>query len=220
MLRYATLSLSGDAREPTFALFDGSPAVSITSTRYLGPIEDGQHIGLCDISGDLAVARDRLESDGEILRYNVAGAGERGVVYAHYRSVGPIKELLEILYRHEIVLDWPIDHRRTDRGPEVRFTVIGTNEDIKRATAEIPDLVAVSVERVGRVEPSAGTDPVLTDEQAALLGLALEEGYYEVPRETTQRALADRLGVAPGTVADRLQRIERRVMTAYAEGGS
>lgn len=56
----------------------------------------------------------------------------------------------------------------------------------------------------------------MTDTQAALLDLAIEEGYYEVPRETSQRALAERLGVTPGTVADRLQRIERRVMTAYA----
>jgi predicted DNA binding protein len=219
MLRYATLSLSSGVREPTFDLFSDSPVVSIESTRYLGPVENGQHVGLSDVSGDLAAARDRLETSEDVLRYDVAGADDRGVVYAHYRSVGPMEELLDILYRHDIVLEWPIEHGRSERDDAVQFTIVGTDEGVHRATTEIPDVVAVSVERVGDVESKAEADPVLTDPQAALLDLAIEEGYYEVPRRTTQRALADHLDVAPGTVGDRLQRIERRVMTAFVERG-
>ncbi|SFR36062.1 Predicted DNA binding protein, contains HTH domain [Halogeometricum rufum] len=221
MLRYATLSLSlpDGVREPTFDLFDDSPAVSTTATRYLGPTENGRHVGLSDVCGDLAVARDLLESDDDVLQYNVAGTDGRGVVYAHHRSVGPIKELLDILYRHDIVLEWPIDHRGRERDSAVQFTIVGTDEGIHRATTEIPDVVDVTVERVGGVESKAEAEPTLTDPQAALLDLAVEKGYYEVPRRTTQRALADHLDVAPGTVGDRLQRIERRVMTAYADRG-
>ncbi|SFR34293.1 helix-turn-helix domain-containing protein [Halogeometricum limi] len=217
MLRYATLSLSGEARAPMFDVFDGSSAVSLESTRYLGPIEDGQHVGLSDVRGSLTAARELLAANDDVLQYDVAGTDARGMVYAHYRSADPITDLLEILYRRDIVLDWPVDHRQTERGPVVQFSIVGTDEGIRRATAEIPDVVAVSVEQVGRLEPRVESDSVLTDGQAALLDLALEHGYYEVPRETTQRALAERVGVAPGTVADRLQRIERRVMTAYAE---
>lgn len=70
--------------------------------------------------------------------------------------------------------------------------------------------------RIGQVEARNDTSPLLIDTQTALLDLAIREGYYEVPRETTHRDLADSLGVTPGTVSDRLQRIERRVMAAYA----
>ncbi len=221
MLRYATLSLSlpDGVREPTFDLFGDSAAASIASTRYLGPIENGQHVGLSEVCGDLEAARELLAAADDVLRYDVAGTDGRGVVYAHYRSVGPVKELLDILYRRDIVLEWPIDHRGRERDSAVRFTIVGTDEGIHRATTEIPDVVDVAVERVGGVESKAEADPTLTDPQAALLDLAIEKGYYEVPRRTTQRALADHLDVAPGTVGDRLQRIERRVMTAYAERG-
>lgn len=217
-LRYATLALSGAIRPPVFDRFDRSSAVSVETIRYLGPVENGEYVGLSDLRGDLDVARELLADSDRVLRYDVAGAEGRGIVYAHYRSVGPVGELLAVLYRNDIVLDWPIEHRRTADGPEIRFTVIGTNAGIRRAAAAVPEAVDLSVEQVGRFESRRESTPLLTDRQAALLELAVEEGYYEVPRETTQRALADRLGVTAGTVGDRLQRIERRVMTAYADG--
>ncbi|MDS0297671.1 helix-turn-helix domain-containing protein [Halogeometricum sp. S1BR25-6] len=217
-LRYATLTLSGAVQLPVFDRFDRSPSVRVEATRYLGPVENGEYVGLSDLRGDLGVARDLLADGDGVLRYDVAGAAGHGIVYAHYRSVGPVGDLLAILYRNDIVLDWPIEHRRTEAGSEIRFTVIGTGAGIRRSAAAVPDAVGLSVEQVGRFESRTESAPLLTDRQAALLELAVEEGYYEVPRETTHRALADRLGVAAGTVSDRLQRIERRVMTAYADG--
>jgi hypothetical protein len=208
-----TLSLSGAIRDP---VFDHSSAVSMDSIRYLGPVADGEYVSLADLSGDLDVARELLASNDRVLRYDVAGTDDRGVVYAHFRSVGPIGDFLTTLYDTDVVLDWPIEHRQTRDEHEVRFTVVGTRAGIRRVAGGVPDVVDVSVERIGRYRSRADASPPLTDTQAALLDLAIEEGYYEVPRETSQRALAERLGVAPGTVADRLQRIERRVMTAYA----
>ncbi|KZN25772.1 DNA-binding protein [Haladaptatus sp. R4] len=213
--RYATLVLSREISIPVFDRFDRSSAISIDSMRYMSPVADGEYFGLTDISGDLSVAEELLESSDEVLQYDIAGTDERGVIYAHYRSDGPIDDLLSILYRNKIVLDWPVEHRLTDRGPELRFTVIGTNGNLQRAIDDVPDLVDASVTRIGHLESKSESTAVLTDTQADLLDLAIREGYYEVPKETTQRALADRLGVTPGTIGDRLQRIERRVMTEY-----
>lgn len=216
-LRSATVSLTGMAADPVVARFDRSETVSIESTRYLGPVDDGRYVGLSDLRGDLDVARELLAGIDRVERYDVAGTGEHGIVYAHYRSAGLIGDLLSILYRNDIVVDWPIDHRPTDE-PRTQLTVVGTAIGIRRAVAALPERVSLSVERVGQFDP-AGDDALLTERQAALLDLAVREGYYEVPRGTTHRALAERLDLAPGTVSDRLQRIERRVMTAYAADG-
>ena len=216
-LRSATVSLTGMAADPVVARFDRSETVSIESTRYLGPVDDGRYVGLSDLRGDLDVARELLAASDRVERYDVAGTGEHGIVYAHYRSAGLIGDLLSILYRNDIVVDWPIDHRPTDE-PRTQLTVVGTAIGIRRAVAALPDRVSLSVERVGQFDP-AGDDALLTERQAALLDLAVREGYYEVPRGTTHRALAERLDLAPGTVSDRLQRVERRVMTAYAADG-
>ncbi|EMA41278.1 helix-turn-helix domain-containing protein [Halococcus hamelinensis] len=212
-LRSATVSLTGMAQDPVVDRFDRSETVSIEATRYLGPVDDGRYVGLSDLRGDLDAARELLAGVDRVERYDVAGTGEHGIVYAHYRSAGLTGDLLSILYRNDIVVDWPIDHRPADE-PRTQLTVVGTAVGIRRAVAALPDQVSLSVERVGRFDPD-GADSLLTERQAALLDLAVREGYYEVPRGTTHRALADRLDLAPGTVSDRLQRIERRVMTAY-----
>ncbi len=216
-LRSATLSLSGAIHSSVFDQFDRSSAVSIVATRFLGPVENGQYVGLADLRGDLGVARDLLADSDQVLRYDVAGTDDRGVVYAHYRSAGPVGALLTILYDNDVVLDWPIEHRQTSTETESRVTVVGTDEGIQRAIADIPDVSDLSLLRIGQVRAGTDASPLLTETQAALLDLAIEAGYYELPRETTHSALADRLDVTPGTVSDRLQRIERRVMTAYAE---
>lgn len=220
-LRYATLSLSlsGSVRSPLIAQFDRSPAVDINSIRYLGPVEDDQHVGLSDLTGDLDIAREVLDTSDEVLQYDIAGTDDHGIVYGYYQTVGPIGDLLGVLYHNDIVLDWPMEPREAGDGFEIEFTVIGTETGIQQAADEIPETVGITLERIGQFESSTETASLLTDEQAALLTLAAEEGYYEVPRETTQRALADHLGVAAGTIGDRLQRIERRVMITHAEVG-
>jgi len=215
-LRYATLSLSGEGLGEVFDLFDSSSAVAMEATRYLGPVENGQYVGLSDLRGDLDVARALLDESEQVVRYDVAGTDDRGLVYAQYRSVGPVGDLLAILYTNDIVLDWPIEYRHGGGESEARFTLIGTNAGIRQAAADLPAGLAVSLVEIGRFESGDDAATLLTERQAALLDRALEAGYYEVPRETTQRALADELGVTAGTVSDRLQRIERRVMTAYA----
>jgi hypothetical protein len=217
-LRSATLSLAPATELPLLDRFDRSAAVSLDATRYLGPVENGQYVGLSDLRGDLDAARELLAASDRVLSYDVAGVDGRGISYAQYRSVGLIEDLLSILYRHDVVLDWPIDHRREGGENEAQFTVVGTGTGLRRAIASLPEPISVSVERIGRIDPDGGDPDLLTDRQAALLDLAVREGYYEVPRETTHTALADHLDLAPGTVSDRLQRIEHRILTAYAEG--
>lgn len=219
-LRSATLVLSGALRPRVFERIDDSSAVSLPTTRYLGPVEDGQYVGLSDLRGDLAAARSLFAESDDVVRYDVAGSGGRGIVYAHYRTVGPVEELLTLLYENDVVLEWPVEHRRRGRGSVARFSIIGTSTGIKQAATGLPDGVDLTLEQIGRYDSGGGERSVLTDTQSALLDLAVQEGYYEVPRETTQRALADRLGVTTATVSDRLQRIERRVMTAHYAGSS
>ncbi|WP_092907210.1 helix-turn-helix domain-containing protein [Halostagnicola kamekurae] len=219
-MRYATIVLGGENVQisPILNRFVGSDAVRIDSTRHIGPIEDGQHVVLVDLQGDLSTAEDLLADSSNVVRYDVTGTNGRGVAYLRCRSIGLIGDLLSILYAHDIVLDWPIHHAETPAGRRYRFTVIGTESGIQRAMAQVPDEISIELEKIGPY----GTRPdqreaVLTDRQSDLLELAVEEGYYEVPRETTHRALAEELGLSVGTVSDRLQRIERRLVLAATD---
>lgn len=48
-----------------------------------------------------------------------------------------------------------------------------------------------------------------------MLAAAIQNGYYEDPRRTSQQDLAETLGIAPGTMNQHLRRIEATVFSAF-----
>lgn len=54
----------------------------------------------------------------------------------------------------------------------------------------------------------------LTEAQSEALTVALEQGYFEIPREVTFDELADELAVTPQAVSDRVRRGIRNVLTS------
>ncbi|MDQ2055007.1 helix-turn-helix domain-containing protein [Halobellus sp. H-GB7] len=53
----------------------------------------------------------------------------------------------------------------------------------------------------------------VTDRQMAALRLALESGYYEQPRKTSLRALAEQTAVARSTYEEHLRKAENKILT-------
>lgn len=106
-MRYATIILTGDDAQiaPLLDRFARSDDVTLESTRHMGPINDGQYVGLVDLQGDLAAAEGLLAASEDVVRYDVTGTDGSGVAYLQYRSIGLIGDLLAILYAHDIVLD-------------------------------------------------------------------------------------------------------------------
>ncbi len=96
------------------------------------------------------------------------------------------------------------------------ITAIGTSRAIQRAVADLSGGISLELERLGDYE--SGPDPgvTLTERQQELFEVAVREGNYAVPRETTHRELASKLDLAPSTVGEHLQRIESKLAAAYA----
>ena len=79
-------------------------------------------------------------------------------------------------------------------------------------------LVAEGCEVEVRRSRKPGLSRSLTDRQEEVLRLALEAGYYDQPKRVTIKELARRLGVAPSTFQEVLQRAERKVMVTSLDG--
>lgn len=74
--------------------------------------------------------------------------------------------------------------------------------------------ISVYVERLrdrGDVDTTAGLDR-LTDAQRDALRVALEAGYFSVPRDVTLEGVADRLGISDTAASQRLRRGVRNVL--------
>ncbi|RQG96461.1 helix-turn-helix domain-containing protein [Natrarchaeobius chitinivorans] len=196
--------------------FARSDEVSIEAIRHLNPAGDRRCAELLEFRGDLDTARRLLADSPDALEYDVAGENGRGLAYVQCLIDGSATDLLAILRDYEIVVDWPItyvDRDAGNRGLEIR--VLGSDRAIQRAAASLPAGIEFDLRRLSGFEFGTDRAPVLTDRQRQIFELAHDEGYYAVPRETTHRELADRLGISPGTVGEHLQRIEVKLARRY-----
>jgi len=66
--------------------------------------------------------------------------------------------------------------------------------------------IQFGIDSLYRTEWASGTTTDLTDPQRVALLTAFEMGYYDIPRQTTQDELADRLGISKSAVSNRLRR--------------
>jgi len=62
------------------------------------------------------------------------------------------------------------------------------------------------------------TQQLLTPKQRDLLTTAVEEGYYDTPRDCTLTELAEVSGIAKSTCSETLHRAEEKVVKQFAEG--
>ncbi|WP_198662078.1 helix-turn-helix domain-containing protein [Halorussus litoreus] len=63
---------------------------------------------------------------------------------------------------------------------------------------------------------SSEADRLLTPRQHEVLAIAIDEGYYAVPREATLTDVAETLGVSKSTCSDILHRCESSIITWFA----
>lgn len=185
-------------------------ALKSESTYDINLLDDGTTVELSYIRGDPERLRDILESDPRVLAYDVVPRKSGGLVYIHSQATDLVTRLLTLLIRHKIIVDWPIEF--TDRG-EHRVTILGQDEQIRQMVNEIPNEIQVELEGMGDYQPDKRQlSSLLTDRQQQILGIAVEMGYYEIPRHTTLNELGEELDITAGTVGEHLRKIESKII--------
>lgn len=103
----------------------------------------------------------------------------------------------------------PIEFTETG---EVRMELIGRPGDIQTVLDDFPPGFAVQVTQITAYKRGFSTSPaLLTDRQHEVLSVAVEQGYYEVPRTATVEDLAAELNCAASTVSLHLQKAHARL---------
>ncbi|ELZ01988.1 helix-turn-helix domain-containing protein [Natrialba asiatica] len=184
-------------------------AVTVEAIHHINLLDDGTGVGLYQLRGDFEQGTNVLEANPDVLACETSEASE-GLVYLHFRANALMTDLLGIFRQYEIVVDWPMEY--TDQGG-LRVTMLGEDEKIRETIAEIPDGIQITLEGTGEYHSDTRRlASLLTERQQELLDLAIDEGYYEMPRRATLRDLADREGISAGTVGEHLRKIETKVI--------
>lgn len=211
-MRYATVLLRWGDTElmPINSAIAADIDVHFEATYYINPIGGGTYAELSRFRGDLTRAAELFEACPQVSQFRIPETDD-GFVYLQYESAPLLDELMALLSEHAVVISWPIRSTRDTLG--VELTVFGPESVLGAFLAAFPGTIDLELKRTGDYHASHSDLTVtLTDRQRTVLDVAVRRGYYESPRQATHRDLADELNIAPGTVAEHLQRIEATVM--------
>ncbi|WP_267643679.1 helix-turn-helix domain-containing protein [Haloarchaeobius amylolyticus] len=211
-MRAVTFTLGRpDSPHIAYRMFDPDSAFEREEIYHLNVLADGSVVLLGRVRGDLEVVRRLLDEEADVLGYSISQAdGRSGLAYVHARPPPEMKEFLQLPRTHEVLFDFPLESTSDGR---LEVVMIGeTNAVLQEALAAIPGELAVRVERIGPYpDPREQVVSLLTDRQREVLDVALDLGYYDIPRQATHRDIADQLGLSVGTVSEHLQKVESTV---------
>jgi len=131
-------------------------------------------------------------------------------VYVRDATTASLREMFGSLLTGTVVIVPPIVYREDGW---VSISLFGPDGELQTAVRGVPDPIDVEVVQVGGLDsaaPAAGTG--LTDRQRTAVDVALELGYYDVPRTASHEDVADAMGCAPSTASEHLRKAESRVL--------
>lgn len=212
-MQYATVVLDAgpDGLYPDHQAFVERAAITHERIHRLHLLDDGTTVGLFEIRADLDQVATELDARSDVLHYDIAGTGGGpALVYEHTDATDATTSLLTLLDTFEVVLDLPLEITSDDA---TRITLIGEETALQKTLEAMAEIVTVRLEKTGEHRPE-GRDlaSALTDRQHQILRLAVEHGYYEVPRRATIEDIATEVGCSQSTVAAHLQKIEAAIL--------
>lgn len=210
-VRYATIVVDpgADGFYPESRIFLERANVTRERVHHVDVLDDGTIVGLYELHGDADRIRSGVRYLPRVLSYDVTGT-DPVFLYLHEEATEPVSTLFTLLRSSKVVLDRPFEHR-TDG--TFQLTIVGEDDALSQTFDSLADIVTVDLVETGEYHPElSDLDMLLTDRQRQILRLAVQRGYYEVPRKVTHQKLADESDLSQSTVAERLQKIEANVL--------
>jgi predicted DNA binding protein len=178
-----------------------------------GPID----VVLFRIVGPVEPYTDALEEVPFVAGYETARVdAESFFLYVEHETRDEDAAFREPFLEERVLTIPPIEY--TADG-EVRMDIIGRAEDVQAVVDGFPDEFGVRVDRIR--EYGRGVDAfasLLTDRQREAVSIAVDLGYYDVPRTSSLEAVAAELECAPSTASDHLQKAEARLARQVLTG--
>lgn len=217
-MRYLRMTLSpeGGTFHPVDGIIAEHDSVYRGRLLHINLLKDDTVMGLYTAEGDADVLREKLDDHPDVLRYDIFDVGDDAYhLYMHVDQGEPVVSLLSILEENRLILDTPLEF---DDEAGVTATVLGEQETLRDALDDIPEDIEVDIEQIGEYSP--GSNRVLaqlTDRQREVLEVAVDEGYYAMPRRATHDEVAEEVGCAPSTASEHLRKLETKIMEELVE---
>jgi predicted DNA binding protein len=170
---------------------------------------DDSGVGLVEITApEVEAVLDALRRSDSVTEFDVLQRNE-GTALVQFETTIPL--LLLPVEESGVHLTMPF----TIEEGEAEWELTAPQYRLSELDTRLSELgIPFTVERLRQqLEP----DQLLTDRQLRLVRAAVEEGYYDTPRQCSLTRLAETVGLAKSTCSETLHRAEGTVMKQFLE---
>lgn len=205
-----------DRAPRAFQLLADSPAVEETRLIEGNLGGGGGPTMLFSVDGEYAGLDEQLLEDDAVGRAELTPVDENHAVLLvtlRPEKTPFVATIFDALASPGVVVNTPVGYR----DGSVHATLVGEAATLQSVIDAFPPAVPVEVQAVeefGGQEAAA----ILSDRQREAVLTGLDIGYYDVPRGATHEDVAQRLGCAPSTASEHLQKAESKLVRAAMEG--
>jgi len=189
--------------------FASEPEIEPKYIHRMEILGDGTATMLNECTGPPERVEAVLRDDEKVIDAMATGT-ETTFFYVHFEPDPVISQMMKGRRETSLTLRMPLE-LRPDGSVIGRY--IGTESAVEETLGTVPDGVETELIRAQNAvnEPKNVTSS-LTARQREVLGVAIEKGYYDDPRETTHEAIATELGITTATVGEHLRKVEAKIV--------
>lgn len=206
-----TVTPADPSIHPFFALTAGDGAIEEAQSLYCNVADDTRPTYLFGIRGDPARIGAELDDRPEVIAYDIS-PDEDDMCYVNLQiEVNEFgRAIFDAFSRDNLTLVLPVVYADGSASMEL----VGTNTALQGFLDALPSALQVEVEAIGEFTDGDSADSILTQRQREAVLAGLELGYYETPRQSTHEDVAERIGCAPSTASEHLNRAESKLIKA------
>ncbi|NHX36504.1 MULTISPECIES: helix-turn-helix domain-containing protein [Halolamina] len=215
-MRYLSVEMTpGDdgGFHPVGAKLREEPAITREAIHHIELLADETVLVFAEGSGDSDRYEAIMSESSLVDEYLVSGV-DRWMAVNQFEPSTETRRLLELERGSHVVIETPVP---INADGSVRVTFVGSDSAFQDVFHRVDEELSLSFEIVETGSYDPDTDSlrrVLTTRQQEVLEAAVDVGFYNAPREATQRDVAERIGIAPTTAGEHLRKIEERVFDA------
>lgn len=201
----------------SFNVLAGSSSVTEARLFAMNISPQGRPTELFEVDGDRTQLRNELDGSTGLHAIETAPVtdGKFNLLVTLEPAAVPLqRDVFEAITQEQLVIVKPIVYR----DERIHARIVGSSTSLQTAISAFPADVDLTVSTIGEFDRSRETlVSLLSKRQREAVITAFNLGYYQHPRATTHSEIAARLGCAPNTVSDHLQKAEEKIMTEILE---
>ncbi len=176
------------------------------------------------IDGDCKAARSALADTPEVIAVSASPSGrdaddaDGGYILVRLdRTATPLMETaFDLVSTPGLVVVKPVVYR----DGRAQGRLVGEDDILQTVVDRLPERVETDIREIGptgSVPLTEARASSLSERQHEAVQAALDLGYYDHPRRATHEDIAERLGCAPSTASEHLQKAEATLVRAALE---